>query len=89
MTWLHAKSRRSAVVREYQTDRYRRWSGSAFTQAGRGRGRTRRLSASRNQASNIMIDHHNQLYLVDFGLTRALDSSTTTRIGTLLAPPIT
>ena len=37
--------------------------------------------------SNLMIDRHNQLYLVDFGLTRALDSGTGTRVGALVGTP--
>jgi serine/threonine protein kinase len=38
--------------------------------------------------SNLMIDHHGQLYMVDFGLTRALDpDATSTRYGQIRGTP--
>lgn len=37
--------------------------------------------------SNLMIDHHDQLYLVDFGLTRALDDAGLTQGGTIRGTP--
>lgn len=37
--------------------------------------------------SNVMIDHHGQLYLVDFGLTRALDPADGTRHGVIRGTP--
>src|SRR5262245_44167404 len=37
--------------------------------------------------SNIMIDHHDQLYLVDFGLTKALGSGSATRAGAVVGTP--
>src|SRR5262245_58817371 len=38
--------------------------------------------------SNLMIDHHDQLYLVDFGLTRALQpGASSTRIGSIHGTP--
>jgi serine/threonine protein kinase len=77
-----------SVVEEYRRDR--------FTMLARiGSNAARALDSAHRQGflhrdikpSNLMVDHHNQLYLVDFGLTRALDSTTGTRAGTVIGTP--
>jgi serine/threonine protein kinase len=76
------------VVRAYLADRYRTLARLGV-QAARALAWTHKKGFLHRdiKPSNIMVDHHDQLYLVDFGLTRALDSSATTRIGTLLGTP--
>jgi serine/threonine protein kinase len=77
-----------SVVQDYRQDRFR-------TLAKIGVNAARALDSAHRQGflhrdikpSNLMIDHHNQLYLVDFGLTRALDSATGTRAGTVIGTP--
>ena len=77
-----------SIVREYRQDRFN-------TLARIGANAARALESAHRQGflhrdikpSNLMVDHHNQLYLVDFGLTRALDSATGTRAGTVIGTP--
>jgi serine/threonine protein kinase len=77
-----------SVVEEYRRDRF-------GTLARIGADAARALDSAHRQGflhrdikpSNLMVDHHSQLYLVDFGLTRALDSTTGTRAGTVIGTP--
>jgi serine/threonine protein kinase len=76
------------VLLEYRRDPFR-------TLARIGAQAARALASAHRQGylhrdikpSNLMVDHHGQLYLVDFGLTRALDSATGTRVGILVGTP--
>lgn len=77
-----------SVVEEYRRDRF-------ATLARIGANAARALDSAHRQGylhrdikpSNLMVDHHNQLYLVDFGLTRALDTASGTRAGTVIGTP--
>jgi len=88
MTWLHAKSRSSPVVAEYQTARYRTLARLGVHAGRRWRDAQEGLSASRHQS----LQHHDrpsqQLTWSISGLTRALDS-TLPRASHLLGTPIT
>lgn len=77
----------SAVAR-YRADRYR-FVAEIGVQAARA------LAAAHKQGflhrdikpSNLMVDSHDHLYLLDFGLTRALDSGSGTRAGVVIGTP--
>jgi hypothetical protein len=74
---------------EYQRDRFRT-TARIGVQAARALGSAHRQGFLHRdiKPSNLMIDHHNQLYLVDFGLTRALTAaSDITRHGILVGTP--
>jgi serine/threonine protein kinase len=77
------------ILEEYRNDRYR-------LLARLGAQAARALAYAHQQgflhrdikSSNIMVDHHGQVYLVDFGLTRALALGTTgTQNGVILGTP--
>ena len=76
------------VVKEYRADRFRTLAKLGI-QAARALAWTHKKGFLHRdiKPSNIMVDHHHQLYLVDFGLTKALDSGLTTRSGTLIGTP--
>lgn len=76
------------ILKEYRADRFRTLARLGI-QAARALAWTHKKGFLHRdiKPSNIMVDHHNQLYLVDFGLTRALGSGLTTRTGTLVGTP--
>lgn len=77
------------VLQEYQVDRYG-VTARLGAQAARALASAHRQNVLHRDVkpSNLMVDHHGQLYVVDFGLTRAfVGDGLSTRLGVVCGTP--
>ncbi|MCI0376132.1 MAG: serine/threonine protein kinase [Gemmataceae bacterium] len=77
-----------SVLKDYQTDRFA-VTARVGVQAARALAAAHKLGFLHRdlKPSNLMVDHHDQIYLLDFGLTRALHSATMTQAGIVVGTP--
>lgn len=82
------ESRVPPIIKEYLADRFRT-TAKLGIQAARALAWTHKRGYLHRdiKPSNLMVDFHDQLYLLDFGLARAFDSGLNTRYGALIGTP--